>query len=109
MRAILENPQEERRLHLQLDAMRDMRQIVISTYELEGDRLELLLVYDRIESLRTLGKIIRPGRDGALPCLDAVFRAVVKLSNGAQISKVCGERYASLKAHALIFLGLFAS
>ena len=32
------------------------RILVKTTYELEGDRLEILLTYDRIEGLRALGR-----------------------------------------------------
>lgn len=39
-------------LQLQLAAMLDMQILVKTTYELEGDRLEIMLTYDRIEGLR---------------------------------------------------------
>lgn len=43
--------------------------------ELEGDRLEMLLVHDRIEKLRSLGRSIKQGDDGAMPNVDAVLRS----------------------------------
>lgn len=37
-------------LELDLAAMMDMRDLISLTYETEGDQLELLLVYERIEN-----------------------------------------------------------
>ena len=45
-------------LCLELASMLDMRTLVAQTYALEGDRLEVLLVYERIEALRALGRSI---------------------------------------------------
>ena len=50
---------KRKQLRLQLAGMLDMRALVRTSYELEGDRLELLLVHDRIESLRSLGNALR--------------------------------------------------
>lgn len=62
-------------LKLQLAAMLDFRSVVrTTTYELEGDRLELLLVHERIECLRVLGRRIICGEEGCTPILDAVLR-----------------------------------
>lgn len=49
-----------------------MRQIVAITYELEGDRHEILLAYDRIEALRSLGR--RLGEPGTLSNVDFALR-----------------------------------
>ncbi|KAL3893346.1 MAG: hypothetical protein SGPRY_014297 [Prymnesium sp.] len=75
-------------LELELAAMLDMRELVKTTYELEGDRLELLLVYDRIERLRKFGDFLRSNQsDGLLPNVDATLRARIKLVTGAKLSK----------------------
>lgn len=70
--------------------MLDMRILVKTTYELEGDRLEILLMYDRIEALRALGRSISMGDDGVLPnvdVIDAVLRHSMLLQNGVQLEK----------------------
>lgn len=76
-------------LRLQLAAMLDLRFIVKTTYELEGDRLEVLLVYDRIEELRARGRAIMAKQSGSLPNVDSILRSTMKLRNGCQIQKVC--------------------
>eukprot|EP00965_Chrysotila_dentata_P011718 384350-Pleurochrysis_carterae.AAC.1 len=68
--------------------MLDMRVLVKVTYELEGDRLEILLVYERIERLRQLGKSLARGEDGVLPNLDAVLRAHAPIRVNDMIKKV---------------------
>lgn len=75
-------------LQLQLAGMLDMRIIVRTTYQLEGDGLELLLVYDRIERLREVGKVLRDADgDGVLPNVDSILRASAKLQHGTKIRK----------------------
>ena len=64
-----------------------MRILVKTTYELEGDRLEILLVYDRIEALRALGRSISQDEDGVLPNVDAVLRQQMQLKKGVKIEK----------------------
>lgn len=76
------------RLKLQLAAMLDLRDLVRYTYQLEGDGLELLIVWERIEHLRALGRSIAAGGDGVLRNVDAVLRANLKLRNGVKIQKV---------------------
>ena len=85
LRSIYDEQTDE--LRLQLAAMLDMRVLVKTTYELEGDRLELLLLYDRIEALRVLGRAIKAEDDGVLPNTDAVLRRVMKLKAGVKIEK----------------------
>ena len=76
-------------LKLQLAAMFDMRCLVSTTYELEGDRLEILLVHDKISSLLDRGARLRRGDvDGLLPNIHAVLRADTTLSVGVVIDKV---------------------
>eukprot|EP00965_Chrysotila_dentata_P127799 4225808-Pleurochrysis_carterae.AAC.1 len=66
-----------------------MRVLVKFTYELEGDRLEILLEYERIEQLRQLGQSLRANVFGVLPNLDAVLRASAKIERGQKFPKVC--------------------
>lgn len=86
--SIVDNQVKAHQLALQLAAMKDLRTIVATTYELEGDRLELLLTFDRIERLRELGKSIAAGAVGTLPNVDAVLRSKVKIQPGVKLSKV---------------------
>jgi hypothetical protein len=74
-------------LKLELAAMLDVRVLVRTTYALEGDRLEVLLVFRRIEELRALGRALAANEDGVLPNVDAVLRATAKLEKGLEISK----------------------
>lgn len=74
-------------LELELAAMLDMRRLVQQTYSLEGDRLEILLVYRRIQELRQLGVSIKHCDDGCLPTVQALLRSRVKLENGVEIRK----------------------
>ena len=64
-----------------------MRTLVKTTYELEGDRLEVLLTYDRIEALHALGRSITAHEDGVLPNVDAVLRRLMQLKRGVKIEK----------------------
>jgi hypothetical protein len=74
-------------LRLELAAMLDARILVKTTYELEGDRLEILLVHERIESLRALGRSIQANEDGVLPNVDAVLRRLMKLKKHVKVEK----------------------
>jgi hypothetical protein len=74
-------------LRLQIAAMLDMRKLVSTTYELEGDRLEILLTFDRIEALRTLGRSLKNHDDGILPNVDAVLRRLMTLKKDVNIEK----------------------
>ena len=74
-------------LRLELAATLDMRTLVAQTYALEGDRLEVLLVFDRIEALRALGRSISAKEDGMLPNVDAVLRRLMVLKKGVKIEK----------------------
>ena len=51
----------------------DMEPLVKTTYDLEGDRLEILVVSDRIERLRTMGRSLDD--QATLPNTAAVLRA----------------------------------
>ena len=87
LRNIYDNELDE--LRLELAAMLDMRVLVKTTYELEGDRLEILLTFERLESLRALGRTIKAEQDGCLPNVDATLRKLMKLEKGVVIEKYC--------------------
>jgi hypothetical protein len=72
-------------LKVELAAMLDMRILVETTYALEGDRLELLLAYDRINVLRSLGRTL--SQPGVLRNVDAVLRSTIPLAPGLKLSK----------------------
>lgn len=88
LQSILSDQQTATELKLQLAAMLDIRRLVRTTYELEGERLELLLVYHRIEELRAFGRALIEDEGGTvLPNLDGALRAAAKLATGMRISK----------------------
>jgi hypothetical protein len=74
-------------LKVSLAAILDMRRLVATTYELEGDRLEILLAYERIEALRNFGRRVARGDAGSLPNVDALLRRGVQIVNGVKIEK----------------------
>ena len=74
-------------LDLEFAAMLDVRVLVSTTYELEGDRLEILIAYDRIEKLRTLGRALNSKQDGLLLNVDGVLRLQMKLKKGVTVEK----------------------
>ena len=74
-------------LRLELAAMLDMRILVSTTYSLEGDRLEGMMLYDRVEELRALGQAIAARQDGVLPNVDLVLRQLMELKKGVTIEK----------------------
>jgi len=73
-------------LRLSFAAMLDMRPLVATTYKLEGDRLEILLAYDMLEALRSLGR--RLGEPGTLQNVDCVLRQDMQIKKGVKISKL---------------------
>lgn len=85
LRAIYTN--EVDALRLELAAMLDVRIIVKTTYEMEGDRLEILLIFERVEALRALGRAIKAEDDGCLPNVDATLRKVMKLQKDVVVEK----------------------
>ena len=50
-------------LRLELAAVLHARVLVSTTYAMEGDRLEMLLVYRRIEELRARGRALASNED----------------------------------------------
>ena len=87
MRQIFDNEGDQ--LELEFAAMLDVRQLISTTYELEGDRLEILVAFDRIEVLRKLGQTL--GEDGTLPNVDAVLRKKFEIKKGSCIIKDWGQ------------------
>ena len=73
-------------LRLELAAMLDMEILVKTTYELEGDRLEVLLVFHRVEILRALGRALH-AKEEVLPNVDAALRRLMPLKPGVKTQK----------------------
>lgn len=78
-----ENPAQ---LELELAAMLDQQSLVQANYDLEDDRLEVLVTYDKIESLRTYGRAL--GEDGTLRNADSVLRKRFVIKVGTRIKKL---------------------
>ena len=74
-------------LEAQLAVMMDVSGIVKLIYDMEGDRLEILLVFDRLQMLRSIGNSLRTKQDGLLPNVDAVLRVLMELKPGVQFEK----------------------
>ena len=71
MLAVINNKRKE--LELELAAVLSCERLYNATYRLEGDRLELLLVYRTIEELREFGRTL--GQDSSnLPSVAALLR-----------------------------------
>ena len=85
LREIYDNEPDD--LRLQLAGMLDVRCIVKVTYELEGDRLEIMLAFERVEGLRATGRAIKSYADGCTPNVDAVLRRLMKLKKDIVIEK----------------------
>lgn len=88
MQSFFDDGETALQLKAELAAMLDVRQLIRTTYELEGDRLEILLVYQRIEELRAFGRALKVNQAATiLPNLDGALRASVKLATGTKMSK----------------------
>lgn len=85
MANILQSKYED--LTLELAAILDVRHLVKTTYDLEGDRLEILVAYERLESLRSFGRQLARNEDGMLPNVDSLLRSRARLENGVKIMK----------------------
>ena len=95
--------EETKRLELEFAAMLDTRRIVSTTYEMEGDRLEILLAFDRVEALRAHGRAL--GNDGTLPNVDAVLRKHTEIKKGTQILREWpGQGFLKAKVVKLVTL-----
>ena len=87
LRSIYDDDTKSYALRLEFAAMLDMRILVKTTYDLEGDRLEIMLTYDRIEGLRAIGTAIGNKDDGVLPNVDAVVRRMMPLKKNVKVEK----------------------
>ena len=72
-------------LAVELAAMLDIRRLFRAINILEGDGLESLQVYDRIQDLLAFGRSL--GSPGGTPNLDAVLRNFTKIKAGVAIEK----------------------
>ena len=82
MLEVLTNQRAE--LELELAAVMSCERLCIATYRLEGDRLELLLVYRTIEALRLFGADL--GKDSSdLPSVAALLRKRHTIAVGTKI------------------------
>ena len=82
MHAIITNQRAE--LELELAAVMSCERLCIATYRIEGDGLELLLVYRIIEELRAFGANL--GKDGSdLPSVSALLRKSHTIAVGTEI------------------------
>ena len=70
----------------------DMRPLVKFTYEMEGDRLEGLLLVEKMEELRSMGRQIKSCAP-VLSNLAAVVRRDIELKPGVVISEYFGAPY----------------
>jgi len=70
---------------LLLCVAQDMRQVVATVYDLEGDRLEILLAFRRIEALRSMGRCLTQA--GTLPNVEALLRSRTPLTVGTKVRK----------------------
>ena len=79
-------------LRCEIAMMLDLRPLVQATYLLEGDGLEGLLLVDKLEALRSLGRDIERG-EPVLKNLAAVVRAKIDLAVGTEINEYFGMPY----------------
>jgi hypothetical protein len=85
------------KIELQIAAIMDVECIISITYEMEGERLESLLIYRRFERLRALGRSIRdpvqaPSALRYVSALVARNATTLRLTGGRLQEAVCGGR-----------------
>ena len=97
-------------LHLQLAAMMDMKPVVQTTYALEGDGLPIMVAFERIEALRSLGRQLAV--PGILTNVTAVLRQSSALAVGTPVKKhwdgygVCDGKIATIgQANSTLYPG----
>lgn len=73
-------------LKAQMAAMIDLRRIPNFGNQLEGDRLEILVSYDRLQDITALGCSLNT--TSALPAVDAVLRNSTALTIGLKVKKL---------------------
>jgi hypothetical protein len=75
-------------LEVSMAAHRDIELLISTTYEMEGERLEILLVYKRVELLRDLGRRITSRARGVLVNVEnAISRAQTSPAVGMVFTK----------------------
>ena len=72
-------------LKLQMAAYLDVRVVVSTTYELEGDGLPIMLAYPRIETIRLKGRTLHD--DNSLPNVESLIKQMMALTPGTKIAK----------------------
>ena len=72
------------RLQLEFAAGLDLTVLIKTTYDLEGDGLEILLVFDRVHALLTLGENL----DDHLPNVDRILDLASKPQLGSKVNKL---------------------
>lgn len=84
-------------LKLQHAALVDMKFIISTTYEMEGDLIPQILGFLRLETIRGVGRNIQNRVPGTLPTVEAIYRQTAELKKGA-----CMEKVARAHARALL-------
>ena len=72
-------------LQLQMAALKDNDIVIKTCYDLEGDRLEILLAHEKIEALRTKGRLL--STHGSMETVDALIRAKAKIVTKMKLKK----------------------
>lgn len=89
--AMLQDPVATRELRLGLAATMDvLKPLGLETYNLEGDRLEMLLLYRKITALIVKGNVLEhdPHNRGAMPEVDRAIRNDIKINVGTAVHKL---------------------
>jgi hypothetical protein len=89
MQAVLGDAARRDAFEVELALVKDLEVFMTTTYNIEGDGLVILLVYDMIEKVRTLGRSLHT--QVSLPNTAAVLRRRVKLSEGVRIRQYWSE------------------
>ena len=87
LKSFMADANNAERVALELAALLDIEKLVETCYALEGDRLEVLLTYRRIEELRAMGRAIEACQEGCLPNVDAILRKSMPIYNGLEVEK----------------------
>lgn len=85
--------QKRKDLEVDLAVMLDATFFCETTYWLEGDRLEILVVWDEIEAIRAKGRLLEANTSNMMPNVAALLRGRVTLKLGAATYDFFGEPY----------------
>ena len=80
-----DDPVTKLKLQLEIAALADNIIIVLACYNLEGDRLEILLAHEIIENLRAAGRAL--GDEGTLPSMDKIMLEKCEIEVGTKVVK----------------------